>query len=120
LVQVAAISRWVAQMSIRTVDIDAVVNDFIAAENGVVAFASSKGKQVSLEHDDWQNGAFTKAVVEGLAEGRANLLRTGKITASMLDAFVAERVKELTRGRQHPVMTKPDTVPDFPLAIVRK
>jgi hypothetical protein len=38
----------------------------------------------------------------------------------MLDVFVAERVKQLTGGRQHPVMTKPDTVPDFPIAVVRK
>jgi uncharacterized caspase-like protein len=102
------------------VDIDGVINDFVTAENGVVVFASSKGKEVSLERDDWQNGAFTKAVIEGLHEGKANLLNTGKITASMLDVFVAERVKQLTGGRQHPVMTKPDTVPDFPIAIVRK
>jgi len=33
---------------------------------------------------------------------------------------VVERVKELTHGTQHPVMSKPDTVPDFPFAIVRK
>ncbi|MGE0034178.1 MAG: caspase family protein [Xanthobacteraceae bacterium] len=102
------------------VDIDGVINDFVTAENGVVVFASSKGKEVSLERDDWQNGAFTKAVIEGLHEGKANLLDTGKITASMLDVFVAERVKQLTGGRQHPVMTKPDTVPDFPIAVVRK
>ena len=80
------------------VDIDGVINDFVTAENGVVVFASSKGKEVSLERDDWQNGAFTKAVVEGLHEGQANLLNTGKITASMLDVFVAERVKQLTGG----------------------
>jgi WD40 repeat protein len=103
-----------------SVDIDGVINDFVTAENGVVVFASSKGKEVSLERDDWQNGAFTKAVVEGLRDGKANLLNTGKITTSMLDVFVAERVKQLTGGRQHPVMTKPDTIPDFPIAVVQK
>jgi uncharacterized caspase-like protein len=103
-----------------SVDIDAVINDFVTAENGVVVFASSKGKEVSLEDDAWQNGAFTKAVIEGVQDGKANLLGTGKITASMLDVFVAERVKQLTRGKQHPVMTKPDTIPDFPIAVVRK
>jgi len=61
-------------------------------------------------------GAFTKAVVEGL-QGKAAPLGRGKITVNMLDAFIAERVKELTKGRQTPVTTKPVTVPDFPVAV---
>lgn len=35
----------------------------------------------------------------------------------MLDLYVSERVKELTRGRQTPTTTKPATVPDFPVAV---
>ncbi|MEN2994245.1 MAG: hypothetical protein ABDH19_02715, partial [Thermodesulfovibrio sp.] len=64
----------------------------------------------------WGNGAFTKAVVEGIG-GRADLLGKGKITVNMLDAYIAERVKELTKGKQTPVTTKPQTVPDFPVAV---
>lgn len=101
------------------VDINAVVNELAAAENGVVAFASSTGRQVSVERDDWQNGAFTKALIEGLLDGRADLLGKGIITISQLDAFVVNRVKELTGGTQHPVMTRPSTVPDFPIALRR-
>jgi len=101
-------------------DINAVVNELSAAENGVIAFASSTGREVSVERPEWQNGAFTKALVEALAEGRADLLRNGTITVSQLDAFVVNRVKELTDGLQHPVMTRPPTVPDFPIAVVRR
>jgi hypothetical protein len=101
-------------------DINAVVNELSAAENGVIAFASSTGREVSVERPEWQNGAFTKALVEALAEGRADLLRNGTITVSQLDAFVVNRVKELTGGLQHPVMTRPPTVPDFPIAVVRR
>jgi WD40 repeat protein len=97
---------------------DRVINALSAAENGIVVFASSMGNEVSLERTDWQNGAFTKAILEGL-EGQANLLGTGEITASLLDAFVAKRVRELTNEGQHPVMTRPGTLPDFPIAIVR-
>lgn len=97
-------------------DITGVINELTSAENGVVVFASSTGRQYSLEDPQWQNGAFTKAVVEGL-KGKADLLGKGKITINMLDAFIAERVKEITKGKQTPVTTKPVTVPDFPVAV---
>lgn len=97
-------------------DITGVINELTSAENGVVVFSSSTGRQYSLEDPLWQNGAFTKAVVEGI-RGKADLLGKGKITVNMLDAYIAERVKELTQGKQTPVTTKPNTVPDFPIAV---
>jgi hypothetical protein len=103
-----------------TTDINSVVNDLTSAENGVVTFASSTGREVSFERGEWGNGAFTKAIVEGLGKGDADLLHNGEITLSELDAYVVDRVKTLTGGEQHPVMTRPNTVPDFPIAIVRK
>jgi WD40 repeat protein len=101
-----------------TVDVNALVNELSAAENGVIAFASSTGREVSTECDDWNNGAFAKAIVEGLVEGRADLLRNGAITLSELDAYVANRVKTLTGGEQRPVLIRPSTVPDFPIALI--
>ena len=103
-----------------TTDINSVVNDLSSAENGVVTFASSTGREVSFERSEWGNGAFTKAIVEGVGQGRADLLHNGEITLSELDAYVVDRVKSLTDGQQHPVMTRPNTVPDFPIAIVRR
>jgi uncharacterized caspase-like protein len=103
-----------------TVDINGVVNEFAASENGVVVFGSSTGRELSLEDTAWGNGAFTKAIVEGIGEGKADLLHTGRITLSELDAYVADRVKELTGGRQHSVMTKPGSVNNFPIALDRK
>jgi hypothetical protein len=103
-----------------TTDINSVVNDLTSAENGVVTFASSTGREVSFERGEWGNGAFTKAIVEGVGKGDADLLHNGEITLSELDAYVVDRVKTLTGGEQHPVMTRPNTVPDFPIAIVRK
>jgi WD40 repeat protein len=99
-------------------DIAAVVNELSSAENGAVVFASSTGRQYSLEDPAWDNGAFTKALVEGV-NGGADYRGTGKITVNMLDVYVSERVKELTRGRQTPTTTKPQTVADFPIAIKR-
>jgi uncharacterized caspase-like protein len=98
-------------------DIVDLVNDLSSAENGVIVFASSTGRQYSLESDLWGNGAFTKALVEGVS-GKADLRKQGTITHKMLDFYLAERVKELTRGEQTPVTASPYGVPDFPIAVV--
>jgi WD40 repeat protein len=97
-------------------DITGVVNELASAENGAVVFASSTGKQYSFEDPNWGNGAFTKAVVEGI-NGKADYTGKGKITINMLDLYISERVKELTRGKQTPATAKPQTIPDFPLVL---
>jgi WD40 repeat protein len=99
-------------------DITGVVNELASAENGAVVFASSTGKQYSFEDPNWGNGAFTKAVVEGI-NGKADYTGKGRITINMLDLYVSERVKELTKGKQTPATAKPKTIPDFPLVLRR-
>jgi uncharacterized caspase-like protein len=97
-------------------DINGVINELTSAENGAVVFAASTGNQSSLESKGWQNGAFTKALVEGV-NGEADEKRTGRITINMLDLYLSERVKALTGGRQAPTTAKPQTVADFPIAV---
>ena len=99
-------------------DITGVVNELASAENGAVVFASSTGKQYSFEDPDWGNGAFTKAAVEGI-NGKADYTGKGRITINMLDLYISERVKELTKGKQTPATAKPQTIPDFPLVLKR-
>ena len=96
-----------------------IVNEFAKTENGVVTFASSQGRETSQEFAAWGHGAFTEALIEGLGEGKADLLHKGSITVSELDAYIAERVKTLTEGRQHSVMSRPSTVPDFAFAVAK-
>jgi WD40 repeat protein len=98
-------------------DINAFVNELTSAENGVVVFTASTGRQLSLEDPAWGNGAFTKAVVEGLS-GKADFQKSGRITVKGLDYYIDERVKELTSGRQSPVSIAPGGIPDFPIAVV--
>ena len=99
-------------------DITAVINDLTSAENGVVVFASSTGKQSSYEHVRWKNGAFTEALVEGI-NGKADYTQDGKITINQLDLYLSERVKTLTENRQTPVTTKPHTIADYPIIWLR-
>jgi dipeptidyl aminopeptidase/acylaminoacyl peptidase len=100
-------------------DATAALNDLASAENGIVVFASSTGQQVSLESEEWGNGAFTRAVLEGL-QGQADYKRRGRITYKMLDLYISDRVTEMTRGAQTPVSPSPVGVPDFVVAEVRK
>ena len=102
----------------RAVDLSAAINDLASKENGVVVYAASTGSQFSLENDEWKNGAFTRALIEGLS-GRALEGRAGVITHERLGFYLSERVKTLTKGRQHPVRLSPEGVPDFPIAVVR-
>lgn len=98
-------------------DITGVINELASAENGVIVFSSSTGRQPSLEDKAWNNGAFTKALVEGV-DGQADFQRSGRVTFKMLDLYVTERVKELTKGRQSTVTQAPGGVNDFPLAVI--
>jgi uncharacterized caspase-like protein len=93
------------------------VNELASSENNIVVFASSTGKQYSLENSSWGNGAFTKALVEGL-RGEADLKRRGRITYKQLDAYVSDRVEELTSGAQTPVTPVLQGVADFTIAEV--
>jgi WD40 repeat protein len=99
-------------------DVTSIANELSSAENGAVVFASSTGRQFSLEKPEWNNGAFTKALIEGLT-GNADYTKKGKVSINMLDLYLSERVKELTEGQQTPTTTKPQTIQDFPVAVVR-
>ena len=98
--------------------VSSVINELASAENGAVVFSSATGRQYALENMEWGNGAFTKGVVEGI-RGKADYKSTGRITVNMLDLYVSERVKELTKGQQTPTTVKPPNVPDFPVALVK-
>jgi len=113
-------SGSVLKVKLRGGELDSArfVNELASAENGVVVFSASTGRQGSQESPDWGNGAFTKALVEGLS-GKADYQRTGRITVNMVDLYVSERVKELTRGTQAPTTVKPGAIPDFPIAVAR-
>jgi WD40 repeat protein len=111
--------KAIGTLSNRNRELSRFVNDLASPENGVVVFAASSGRQLSEESDDWGNGAFTRALLQGLA-GRADLLRSGRITYKGLDYFVSEEVRRLTDGRQTPVSLSPWGVPDFAIAAMQE
>lgn len=106
-----------------TNDVIGVANELSSAENGAVVFASSYKTQKSFESPDWGNGAFTKVLIEGLS-GKADLMKTGKVTVKSLELYITEEVKKLTKGDQTPVVQAPEKtdkgIVDFPIAVVGK
>jgi hypothetical protein len=99
----------------RAAVITQAVNDLAATDNGTVVFTSSTGRQYSLEDASWNNGAFTKALVEGI-KGKADLFNNKSISIKTLDAYITQRVKSLTQGKQAPTTIIPQSMPDFPIA----
>jgi Caspase domain len=97
-------------------DVDKFANQLKAAENGIVVFTSSTGNELSQEKDEWNNGAFTKAVVEGL-RGAAARPQNPVIMISDLNGYVSQRVRDLTGGNQKPMMAMPKTIEDYPISM---
>ncbi len=83
-------------------DLTKALNE-INEERGVLVFASSTGKEYSQEDPAWGNGAFTKAIIEGL-RGGADFRKDGLIRPSTLQSYVTDRVIELTKREQRPVI----------------
>jgi uncharacterized caspase-like protein len=98
-------------------DVDKLANELASAENGVVVFTSSTGRQSSWEKPEWRNGAFTKALVEAF-KGGADFEHDRTISIAGLELYVTHRVKELTDGGQSPMSTKPKTITDLIIATV--
>ena len=55
--------------------------------------------------------------MEGL-NGKTELPGNNTITVKSLDYYILNRVKELTQGRQAPTTIIPQSIPDFPVAVV--
>lgn len=87
-------------------------SDIKLLNRGTVLFAASARDGQSRESERWQNGAFTRAAIEGLS-GHADYLGRGEITISALEHYINHRVRELTQNQQTPMSLKPDVMIDY-------
>jgi WD40 repeat protein len=92
-----------------------LVNGLAQSEMGVIVFSGSAPRQQSLESAAWGNGAFTKALLDGLG-GLADPRRVGFVTHVGLDGYVGQAVRAMTVGRQTPVTVFPSGIADYPIA----
>jgi WD40 repeat protein len=101
------------------VDNTEAIRELASDENGVVILAASTGKEFSMEHPDWEHGAFTRALLDGMEAGEADQTPDSVIYLRELDYYISERVKELTEGNQHPTTLKPSTISRFPIVQIQ-
>lgn len=82
---------------------------------GAVVFCSSTSREESLEDPKWGHGAFTRAILDMVADKTSDLDRPpdGQLNLSEVQFHLSKRVTELTRGVQHPVVGRPTTVTEF-------
>ncbi|TWU08535.1 Caspase domain protein [Stieleria varia] len=91
--------------------------DLVSSEVGAIMFASSTVQEESLERDEWGHGAFTYAFLEAMRKKETDQTGDGYISITELELSIAERVRELTDGQQHPTTQKPPTIRNFNLAV---
>jgi uncharacterized caspase-like protein len=97
--------------------INGVVNMLTGTVNGAgaIVFTSSTGNQESLEDPRWGNGAFTKALVEGIT-GAAMPDKKNEVSYLSLGLYLSDRVSELTNSRQQPTCVPSANTPNFAIA----
>ncbi len=94
---------------------DELVRSLANDEHGVITMSSSTGSEVSVESAKLKHGYFTEALTEGLS-GKADINNDGDVYLTELDAYLVNRVKDLSNDSQHPVTAKPPGVRPFPLS----
>lgn len=93
--------------------LDRSLRAMLNATNVTVFSSSSKG-QLSYEHAEWENGAFTEALLEALQ--KADHDHDGLISASDLASYLDRRVPELAHGKG--VVQRPDLATGSPRRIL--
>ena len=100
------------------VDMSRTANDMAQDTAGIVMFASSQGREDSLESADWQNGAFTEALLSILDDPDV-YGGDSRLSIPELEEAITVRVSDLTAGRQNAGMTKYGSSPRFFIAAVK-
>ena len=103
-----------------TVNNTEAIREITSAEHGVVVMSAATGHESSLEHPDWKHGAFTYALLKAMDQKKADFNSDGIVYLRELDFFVADEVKNITKGKQHPTTLKPSTISRLPILQVRK
>lgn len=89
--------------------------------NGTVVISSSQQDEYSFEHNTWENGAFTEAIIDGL-KGKANTDNADQKIVTLKELFeyikisVPDLVDSVYSKNQNPQMEVPDkTLLQMPL-----
>jgi len=88
-------------------------------KNGMVMYASSASDTKSKENEDWQNGAFTKALVDAF-NGAARTPGDIGLSTQQLDQYLYKEVRQMTDYKQTPIFMNPNGMEPFELFTYEK
>ena len=89
----------------------------LAGQVGVV-FTSSSGNEYSYEDRAWGHGAFTRAILDGIA-GAADFTGDKTVDWSELQLYVSTSVRSMTRGGQNPMVPRLEQFANFDFVRVK-
>ncbi len=81
--------------------------------SGAIVISSASGVEYALESDQFRNGVFTYAVLEGLRSMAADANKNGRVSVSELRDYVIAKVSALTAGGQTPTARRENLEFDF-------
>ncbi len=93
-------------------DITSAIKSITNSGRGAVIMSASTGRGYSLENNQWRHGAFTKAILDGFKNQKADYNGNHQISIKEIDLYITNRVKELTHGEQKPTTIIPDGLED--------
>jgi len=76
----------------------------LADNDGSIILSAAGGDEVAFEGDEWNNGAFTYCIRNGLEKKEADLDSDGQVTVSELKNYISRWVQAVTGGRQQPMV----------------
>ena len=89
----------------------------ISCGNGAIILTATTGNGYSYEQENWGHGAFTKAILEGIGDLKADYDHDKTVTIKEIDLYITNRVKKLTDGKQKPTTIIPQSVPNFAIGV---
>ncbi len=78
-------------------DINEAIKKVSQKQNISLTFTSSSQNQLSYEDEAWNNGAFTKALIDGMQRGKADGNNDKIITVKELSDYVTVTVRKMVR-----------------------
>jgi ankyrin repeat protein/WD40 repeat protein len=74
----------------------------LSKNSGATVISSAGGTEYAIEGEEWNNGVFTYALINGLRHHKADLNNNGKVHLSELQKYIGEEVATITHGKQRP------------------
>jgi uncharacterized caspase-like protein len=89
--------------------------DYSTSGSGAILLASSVDGFSSIERDEWKHGAFTKALLDTIADTDSDVDGDGVLYLDEIVGAARRRLRKMTDNKQRLPVNWPSEIQDFPL-----